>query len=140
MEFEDIPNEDNYYTVDVYYDFIGWQKNRVTYQLKPIKVDNSATSNIFLDDKTFDGQKHTWRVGFNDLNEQFFQQDSAKLIVFFRSVSKDYTLYKLNQEINAAAEQSNFTEPASTYTNLTGGIGVFAIFGRQLADTIKLYK
>lgn len=140
MEFDDIPNEDNYYTVDVYFESLSWQKKRISRPLKPIKVDNAATNNIYLNDKTFDGQKHTWRIGLAELYEPSFQKDSAELKVYFRSISKDYTLYKLNAEINAAAEQSDFTEPASTYTNLTGGLGVFAIFGYPRVYTIKLYK
>ena len=140
MEFDDIPNEDNYYTVDVYLESLSWQRKKLTRQLKPVKIDNIATSNIYLNDKTFDGKKHTWRIGLAELYEPGFQKDSAELKIYFRSISKDYTLYKLNEEINAAAEQSDFIEPASTYTNLTGGIGVFVIFGRPNVYTVKLYK
>jgi hypothetical protein len=142
IEFEDIPNEDNYYAIDVYYEYLNYRNYKLSYPLKIIKVDNATASASYISDKTFDGQKHTWRVGLQ-LDEQYqssYQRDSAELKIYFRSVSKDYTLYKRNAEINAAVEQSDFTEPTSTYTNLTGGLGVFTIFGRSSAYTIKLYK
>lgn len=142
IEFDDIPNEDNYYAVDVYYEYLNYRKYKLSYPLKIVKVDNAAASASYINDKTFDGQKHIWRVGLQ-VDEQYqsqYQRDSAELKIYFRSVSKDYTLYKRNEEINAAVDQSDFAEPTSTYTNLTGGIGVFAIFGRPRVYTIKLYK
>jgi hypothetical protein len=142
IDFEDIPNEDNYYAVDVYYEYLNYRQYKNLYPLKIIKIDNASASASYINDKTFDGQKHTWRVGLQ-LDEQYqsgYQRDSAELKIYFRSVSKDYTLYKRNAEINAAVEQSDFTEPTSTYTNLKGGIGVFTIFGRSSAYIIKLYK
>ncbi len=142
IEFEDILNEDNYYAIDVYYEYLNFRQYKISYPLKIIKIDNASAGASYISDKTFDGQKHTWRVGLQ-LDEQYqssYQRDSAELKIYFRSVSKDYTLYKRNAEINAAVEQSDFTEPASTYTNLAGGIGVFTIFGRLRAYTIKLYK
>jgi hypothetical protein len=137
LVFDDLPNEENYYTVEVLL-AIGPQTNRVEYPLFLTKVDGSATNNRFLNDKTFDGKKHIWRVGV-DLGDKLPpQKDSAELKVYFRSTSKDADLYQKAQDINNSASQSDFAEPTSSYSNLKGGVGVFVISSYASPYTIKL--
>ena len=139
MEFDDIPNEENFYHVDAYLQ-AGPSNKRYSLYLTPVKVDGNATSNRFLNDKTFDGKKYTWRLGLPLGYAPPLQVDSANLVIYFRSTSKDYDLYQRSLEINSIAQQSDFAEPTSSYTNLKGGIGVFAISSFTFPYVIKLYK
>jgi hypothetical protein len=139
LEFDDIAEQENYYAAEVYYRK-GPENKKTTTRLLPIKLDANATNGGFLSDKTFDGKRYVWRLGF-DLGDKLPpQQDSVDLVVYFRSAAKDDDLYQKSLEINNLVGESYFIEPTSTFTNLTGGIGVFTILGRASISTIKLYK
>lgn len=139
LEFDDVPNQENYYAAEVYYR-MGPADKKTSSRISPIKLDANATNGVFLSDRTFDGKKYVWRLGLELGDKLPPQKDSVELKIYFRTAAKDYDLYQKSAEINALAGQSLFAEPTSTYTNLTGGIGVFTIFGEASVYTIKLYK
>ncbi len=139
LEFDDIANQENYYAAEVYYRK-GPQDRKTTTRLSPIKLDANATNGDFLGDKAFDGKKYVWRLGFDLGSTLPPQKDSVELVVYFRTAGKDYDLYQTSVEINSLAGENYFAEPTSTYSNLTGGIGVFTILGKASVNVIKLYK
>ncbi len=92
---------------------------------------------FIFDDALFDGEKITFDIsmnlyyfGIHELNPLV----DNKLIIRMYHLSKDYYLYKKTLDAYNSSFGSMFTEPVQIYSNIKGGIGIFA--GKNISEYV----
>jgi hypothetical protein len=110
----DVPNERNYYSVSSFrYETYTWEEYTERYL--------STYSRILLTDTDRDGEKVNFR------NELYVWENNGEINVLVASVDVHY--YKFHKSIENISDFDNpFSESTHLYSNITGGLGVFASY------------
>ncbi len=115
----DYPGEDNYYRFGckmVYYD--------PEYYYYPYITKISGTGSDFADDKGKDGERFMANSYVLPYPKYL---DSAFLIFYYQSTDKAY--YDYHKSLMKYSGGDNpFTEPSPLFSNITGGLGIFASY------------
>ncbi|MFM9948456.1 MAG: DUF4249 domain-containing protein [Saprospiraceae bacterium] len=137
ISFADLPEEVNYYHLNLYQQFIGYElvegdTNLVDSSIQVVVFSNSINNNfvlayfeggILFEDKAFLSNRITIPVAVQIDPASFL---IGKVYAELRTVSEEY--YKFHQTLNQ--QQSNpggaFTEPVIVYNNIENGHGIFA--------------
>ena len=85
-------------------------------------------------DVLFDGRSYTIKltVGFSHIITEDFVPDAYRVAVYVEHITKDYYKY-LNTCNQGDGDESFFSEPIQTHTNVSGGYG---IVGGRTVDTL----
>lgn len=127
--------EEDYYEEGVYYGIESYFRvnNSIFSQSLDVGLDlfdfNDYYSKYFIiDDALFDGKKITFDISINSFNYSINIDDIVenKLIIKITHLSKDYYLYRKTVNAYEANYGSMFSEPVQIYSNIKGGIGIFA--------------
>ncbi len=108
MRFQDPPMEENYY---------WYVRHKGT-------LANSPAESTSFDDVLGNGQQITLSSGFN-------YEKGDTIIVSLYHIPEDYYQFLENNRAAQRANLSPFGLPAGAYTNIDGGIGIFAGFSRS---------
>jgi hypothetical protein len=142
IEFDDIPNEDNYYAA---YVIIESATTGQVQRLDLGSLDDIAESNM-LKDKTFQNKTFSWRLwsqqfkggrgGGPNGNNNGTVNVGDKITFFFRSMTADQYLFRRSLDLY---RQSNiFSEPVILHTNVKNGYGIFTTQAVSVAKlTVK---
>ncbi len=157
--FRDDPNEENYYELilEQLYDEEEW------IQLFGMVVPYASTVKVYFDLETNDlvieneGQLALYAFEYPVFSDELFNGETyamranygstwasannpnSNLVVILRSVSKDYYTYRKSLTAHIETQFSDVwdgvVEPASMFTNIKNGYGIFAGYS-QVIDTI----
>jgi hypothetical protein len=118
LSIMDIPGEENYYRI---------AGKGIGYALNPRDGKQYTASDIMRFEKDFfsDGKGITIQTDYG-LN-YFFGYDSAFLEVYLYNTEKSYYLYHKSLE-NYSGDGNPFREASPVYSNVTGGLGIFASY------------
>lgn len=124
--FNDIPGQDNFYRVNLYY-YDAIRQSFETFDLNNNEFINSQATKtddgFIFGDESFSGSNITIDVevpfGFVDDNAPF------KFYVKLEALNRDLSLYEQSREIYRQARGGLFSEPVDLYSNISGGLGVF---------------
>jgi len=137
--FQDPPGEDNYYqlvllapeliidtgaeTADsllVTMSFVS--SDAVLHEPDDFEEESYFWNDAFFDDALFDGKLY-------DLDVRFFKfYDVSEVFVVLLSTSASYYNFRKSVEQQGATEDNPFAEPVPIFTNIEGGLGVFAAY------------
>jgi hypothetical protein len=117
--FNDFKGEDNYYRLACY---------QASYYSKPKYVTSisklTQSDEEFFDDKGRDGIRLSSELGMTGISPGM---DSSFLKIYLLNLDKPY--YNFYKSIkNYVSGEDPFTEPSPVYTNVKGGLGVFASY------------
>jgi hypothetical protein len=117
LHFTDFPGENNYYRL-LYQTIIYTSKyNIVRNQIGTSEYD-------YFTDKGIDGKRFTIVLPVLMINEFV---DSSFIKVFL--MNTDYNYYNYHKSMgNYSSGEDPFTEPSPVYSNITGGLGIFASY------------
>jgi hypothetical protein len=120
VSITDSPGEENYYRVscrqDMYYKYAGKPYHSKYYQ--------NSIKNEFSSDKGKDGEN--MELGSFGLYS-FSQNDSSFLSIFILNTNKAYYDYHVSLQKYSGGDDP-FTEVSPVYTNINGGLGIFAAY------------
>ncbi|MCB0652990.1 MAG: DUF4249 domain-containing protein [Saprospiraceae bacterium] len=139
ITFNDPPGEENYYlfrasTIEQYED---WNGDTITYR-NYIYLDSNdpiaeySEKGLIFSDKAFNGNEYTikgWNYSWWEQVEKF----EMELV----SISKDGYLYLRSLENYNNAEGNPFAQPATVYSNIQNGYGIFAL---GASDKVLIYR
>lgn len=139
ITFNDPSGEENYYlfrasTIEQYED---WNGDTITYK-NFIYLDSNdpiaeySEKGLIFSDKAFDGNEYTikgWNYGWWEQVEKF----EMELV----SISKDGYLYLRSLENYYNTEGNPFAQPATVYSNIQNGYGIFAL---GASDKVLIYR
>jgi hypothetical protein len=91
----------------------------------------------FLSDNRLDGVNFTsgrfsWSGGYfnNNLNYDYTSYES--IIAYGYLFNTDEPYYRYHQSLRNSNNDNPFAEPAPVYSNITGGLGVFAAYNQSV--------
>ena len=148
----DVANEENFYAIAYYSQKISQYKDPVTNIITRQNILNQEPGSDFITDYRQDGKilnfvKAGINVGFyNDDPKQQNNQNQPKIIshnlsIFVATTDKAY--YQYNKSIGSGRglnDDNPFAEPVLTYSNINGGLGVFAGYNTTRVDVDLLKK
>lgn len=148
----DVVNEENYYAVAYYSQKIAQYKENGTDKIVTQFIFNQESGSDFITDYRKDGNvldfvKAGIYVGFyNNDPKQPTNPNQPKIIshnlsIFVATADKAY--YQYNKSIGSGRGLNNdnpFAEPVLTYSNINGGLGVFAGYNMTRVDIDLLKK
>jgi|WetSurMetagenome_2_1015567.scaffolds.fasta_scaffold79690_2 hypothetical protein len=122
ISITDWPGENNYYRMLCYYQSYG----NPVYDYSSGKTD---MPDIMYNDKGRDGEKLLLRtlepVGIP--LDAPYRPDSAFLMIYLLNTDKEYNDFHQSL-LNYSSGDQPFTEPSTVYSNVTGGLGIFAAY------------
>ncbi|MDE2958248.1 MAG: DUF4249 domain-containing protein [Bacteroidota bacterium] len=150
ITFTDVPTEENYYRIGVYH----YQRNHGFIESTPDSVyklihvyapalgwycgfseaiggpaGNLTAADIcdsfVVTDRLFDGEEYHWGANV-DLENYTDRPKKERLLIVLSSLSRDYFEYQRTLRDNIGT--GVFGEPVPVYTNISGGLGIFAGF------------
>lgn len=129
ITFNDPPGEENYYLFRVSYieQFVDWNGDTIRssgmiYLDSNDPIVNYSQEGLIFTDKAFDGSEYTingWDYGWYEQVESF----ELELI----NLTKDGYLYLKSLEDYYNSEGNPFAQPATVYSNIENGYGIFAL-------------
>jgi hypothetical protein len=148
----DVANEENYYAVAYYSQKVAQYKEYVNEKIVTQYILNQEPGSDFITDYRQDGKvlnfvKAGVNIGFyNDdpkqQNNTYNPQTiSHNLSIFVATTDKAY--YQYNKSVGSGRSLNNdnpFAEPVLTYSNINGGLGVFAGYNMTRVDVDLLKK
>jgi hypothetical protein len=148
----DFANEENYYAVAYYSQKVAKYKEGGTDRLATQYLINQEPGSDFITDYRQDGKvlnfvKTGINMGFYDDNPtQNNNQNQPKTIshnlsIFVATTDKAY--YQYNKSVGSGRglnDDNPFAEPVLTYSNINGGLGVFAGYNMTRVDVDLLKK
>jgi hypothetical protein len=137
MSWEDIAGSTNYYRVAgeirrVY----RYSNNRGAVNWQPLYWD-SGTSNIYISDAKLDGNRLISPKGMMGGNPPGGSgQEMTSSILYAYLLHTDYHYYQYHRSVYKAeiSQDNPFAEPVLVYSNIQGGLGVFAAFNRKTVE------
>ncbi len=108
-----------YYGPDLFYYFQGTENS----SLDPNTTTGPNYSNLFVNDRGFDGQNYELLVQLYS-----YSDTSNDLVVMFNSITEDR--YKFATSLRAYYDSGDFgpfSEPVPLYTNVVNGLGTFGL-------------
>lgn len=154
IEINDNPDEENYYLLEGYIEILDgeheYSDNTVNGYLLPqtahltndVNTENNSISSgvdfityplrsIYLPDKNFNGQTYRTHFALYDDDIYFPEFEEFKAHLFVKSVSKEMYEYYKSLDLYRLSQSNLFAEPQQIYSNITGGIGIFAGYTQQ---------
>ena len=152
VKVNDILNEENYYAVAYYSQKIAQYKDSNTGKIITQYIINQEQNSDFINDYKQDGnvlnfQKTGINIGYysEDPNQQsniyLPRTLSHNLSIFVAITDKAY--YQYNKSIGSGRrlnDDNPFAEPVLTYSNINGGLGIFAGYNMTKVDVDLLKK
>lgn len=140
LQFEDQPDQDNYYGLVVYatskeFDFLtgeftGNKETHTVYigRTDPILEEEGLFfgERLLFNDLTFQGKSKS--IEFELYDYAFYTSDTVWLDVRLEEIEEDYYLYALSSEKYSATFRNPFSEPVQVYNNIEGGFGLFSSY------------
>jgi hypothetical protein len=123
VTFQDIPNVENYYIVELLYKD-SYNDYYYPVYLEPFTDEaNSSvlTRGLVFRDTFFDGQHHTFKAKYSNHSQ------SGNYKVRLYHITKELFLYGKSLDLNNDVSGNPFAEPNSMYTNITNGYGIFGL-------------
>jgi hypothetical protein len=141
LTFKDPADEQNAYFVSGNVEITDTKKQKTSYYpVRFIKIDGNTSATFVTNDRLFNGNEFSWRLGTN-LNQSFLEDTIGKkinLLIDFKAVSPDLEKFYKSLDVIATASETLFAEPATPFYNIKqGGIGIFSISAK---DTTILFK
>lgn len=131
IEFDDPPNSEDYYAVSiVVQDTFGNFYARSRANDDVFAIDPLASSAFTINDRGFNGQKYTWRIGISGVGIKLYNNNLRGLYVNFRAVSKEFEQYRRATELIQKLQENPYVEPYTVFTNVKNGYGLFNISGK----------
>ena len=140
VKFTDPAGEENYYEISIvlidsfqnfpdttYY--VSSYPTSLESNNPSIEIDNYSASYALISDKFFDGENFTG-------NLLFYENYLSNKYLIFKSVSKEYYLYKKSLPIHLNTQDNPFAEPAQVYSNFNNGLGILGAANRQVLKII----
>ena len=128
-QWQDAPGRENFYHVFAEREFRDPQQGNTYWQV----LYNEK--NYFTDDRQ-DGQLLAAAVDYQTFESQP-NPEPHFLHVYVAVTDRDYYLYHQSVEKQQQTEDNPFAEPVLIYTNVTGGLGVFAAYN-QVKATLRV--
>jgi Domain of unknown function (DUF4249) len=117
--FNDIQGEQNYYRLTCYQVSYNTKTNKF-----PTAIKMTRTENEFFNDNGRDGMRTNTELGIVGVSKG---TDSSFLKIYLLNLDKQY--YNYYKSINNySSGEDPFTEPSPIYTNVKGGLGIFAAY------------
>jgi hypothetical protein len=155
IELNDPSGEVNYYAVSVQFEYVSYKPERydtisdlipvdTVIAYRQIWIDHKASEPIIeysyqrefcLDGNYFDGEKTTLRI-WTWVTENYQSNHnvlSYKIIV--KEINLDYYKYSTKYNVRRFLDGGPWSEPVKVYSNIEGGVGIFAAY---TARNIKL--
>jgi len=123
VRFQDIPNEENYYIIELLYSYYN-DGNYQSLYLEPFNDEANysvLTNGLVFRDAFFDGQDHTFKAKFSNYSQ--FENFKVRLY----HISKELFLHEKSIDLNFDVSGNPFAEPNSLYTNISNGYGIFGL-------------
>lgn len=140
----------NYYRIFPYLIVTYKDGNVFTSEILDIDSNDpvlSNTNNSFFDseenegyfnfsDELFDGKEYplklSWRLWMSSTIYHYEEIISLEAVVELQELSKEYYLYEISREAASRAEEGGglFSEPVQIFSNINGGIGIFASYAK----------
>jgi hypothetical protein len=122
ISITDWPGENNYYRMLFYYQSYG----NPVYDYSSGKTD---MPDIMYNDRGRDGEKLLLgtREPVGIPLDAPYRPDSAFLMIYLLNTDKEYNDFHLSL-LNYSSGDQPFTEPSTVYSNVTGGLGIFAAY------------
>ncbi len=124
VEFQDIPNQDNYYLLEA---FEIVEQNNGTERFDRIYLyplfdlsEQAQNGGIIFDDAAFDGNEY--RI---EAESSRSLRNDAKILLLLKSISRDRYLLERSLDLYRNAEGNPFAEPVVVHDNIEGGYGIF---------------
>lgn len=144
VSFTDPPNEKNYYmlnlkTYEVFDDgtIVGYTAGDYTYYERwdPIFeewADLDGMSRIFSDE-LIDGKRYdlSLLIGQGNILHNGKQKGKGYVEFYLNAISKEMYDYIITYKKYAEAKETPMIEPAKVYSNINGGLGIFAGYSRS---------
>ena len=125
IKFTDIANEPNYYKIFAYYVSEGYSysynNNLDADSVIKKSIQNLSIDTSLLDDKKLDGKEIKRRFRMDGYFTKSYQVE-----VYILNTDRDYYLY--HKSLKSYTQGDVFTEPTLVYSNVNGGIGIFASY------------
>lgn len=146
ITFADNPGSADFYHIYFPYSETWiWNQDTNTY-VYPIAVQTSDPlvskefgedylTDIFLEDKAFEGQNYTLKV-YLDLWTFDYPVDESQLDVVIVSSSESYYRYRKSYYAYRQAEGNPFAQPVQVYSNVANGFGIFAGGNKTISNLI----
>jgi hypothetical protein len=153
----DLPGKENYYRIRAYerveYSIVDFNPNtnnlieRRTTRLFNFNWSSTGGRRDYFSDKKLDGTKFSTPLGRKDWQRtQTFGFPDGKPIepkkqpkslgVYLVLLNTDFNYYQFHLSVRQARRDNPFAEPSLVYSNIKGGLGIFA----GLNQSIKLIK
>ena len=151
--WDDVRNEENYYRIRAY-ELFEYSVVRIdTNELFLVETRRSATSyfnwtgtdsrSVFQSDANLDGTTFSSPQGRKKLEDPAAYANSASNAVkpqrgpeskgiFIQLLQTDAHYYQYHRSVQRSRSDNPFTEPSLVYTNVVGGLGVFAGYNRSV--------
>jgi Domain of unknown function (DUF4249) len=81
---------------------------------------------VLVSDRVFDGENYKFSF------RKYMSSDFKKFTVLVRQITEDNYLYSISAKRKSDAEDNPLSEPVNSYSNLKGGIGIFALRSEQV--------
>ena len=139
IDFDDPVETEDFYAVSIIVEgidgaFYSWNRaNQNVFALDPL-----ATSAFTINDRSFNGQRHSWAIGLDGVDTSNIYSSVKIIYVNFRTVNKDFEKYRRSTELIDQLQSNPYIEPYTIYTNVKNGYGLFNINGKVSNAVIKL--
>lgn len=154
IEIIDNPDEENYYLLEglieildgehdyTLNDINGYIEPHIGHHSNDVNAENKSLTSgfdyvsyplrsVFLPDENFNGQTYRTQFGLSDDDVQNPDYNDFKAHLSIKSVSEEMYNYYKSLEMYRLGQNNIFAEPEQIYSNVDGGIGVFAGFTQQ---------
>jgi hypothetical protein len=128
ISFQDPAGQKNYYELEILYlDTMNRQISGVDeyypiyLQSRDPQLEQGINNSFLLNDETIDGETYSLK-GF--VNSSLYNA-GHEIIIYYRSVSKEYYLFKKSYAVHQMTVGNPFAEPVQVYSNIKNGLGIF---------------
>lgn len=121
FSFTDIAGEENYYSLLC--EEVIYPSQKMPDRLETINLVNPKYS--YFNDKGIDGKR--LKIHLNDITRFGSRNDSAVLKLYILNTDKPYYDYH-RSVMNYVSGEIPFTEASPVYSNIKGGLGIFAAY------------
>jgi len=125
FQLQDFPNQDNYYRVHIVYKYLSIFSSDTLLAELDISDNKSLIS-----DNNRDGEKIIITTEFEDIEQ------GMTLVAFqLYLLTIDEHYYRFHNSLNKYMEMEGFfVEPTLVYSNIEGGLGVFASYNQAISE------